>query len=134
ELTSPAGQEFWLVEEHTIPIVAIEMGFRGGALLDPADKAGLANFVMSLMNEGAGDMDAVAFANRADDISARLAFSAGRDQVSVGARFLTETLDEGVELLATALDDPRFDPAPVARVRGQILSGIAQAETDPGAI
>src|SRR5690625_3691945 len=134
ELTSPEGQEFWLVEEHSIPIVAVEIGFRGGSRLDPADKAGLAEFMMGLMNEGAGEMDAVAFANRADDVSARLGFSAARDQVSVSGRFLTETLEEGVELLSTALAEPRFDPDPVARVRGQMLSSIAQAATDPGAI
>lgn len=134
ELTSPKGQEFWLVEEHSIPIVAIEIGFRGGSRLDPEGKAGLAEFTMGLLNEGAGEMDAVAFANRAADISARLGFSAARDQVNVSARFLSETLDEGVELLATALTEPRFDADPVARVRGQMLSAIAQQETDPGAI
>ncbi len=110
------------------------MGFRGGSRLDPADKAGVANFTMSLMNEGAGELDATAFANRADDISARLGFGSGRDSASVSAAFLTETLDESVDLLATALSDPRFDPEPVARVRGQILSGIAQDATDPDAI
>lgn len=134
QLTSPGGQPFWLVEEPAIPVVSLEMEFRGGSRLDPEGKAGVGNFAMGLMNEGAGDMDAVAFANRADDISARLGFSAGRDSASVSGQFLTETLDEGVDLLATALADPRFDPEPVARVRGQILSGIAQDETDPGAI
>ncbi len=132
QLTSPGGQDFWLVEEHAIPIVSLEMGFHGGSRLDPADKAGLAEFTMALMNEGAGDLDAVAFSNRADDISARLGFDAKRDAVQVSGQFLTETLDEGTELLATALAAPRFDPEPVARVRGQILSGIAQSENDPG--
>ena len=84
------------------------------------------------MNEGAGDLDTVAFSNRADDLSARLGFDAGRDSVTVSGEFLTETLDDGVDLLALALADPRFDPGPVARVRGQILSGIAQSENDPG--
>ena len=132
QLTSPGGQDFWLVEEHAIPIVSLEMGFRGGSRLDPPAEAGLAEFTMAMMNEGAGDMDAVAFSNRADDISARIGFEAGRDSVQVSGQFLTETLDEGVDLLATALAEPRFDPEPVARVRGQILSGIAQSENDPG--
>jgi zinc protease len=134
QLTSPGGQDFWLVEEHAIPIVSLEMGFRGGSRLDPEDKAGLANFTMALMNEGAGDLDSVAFANRADDISARLGFDAGRDSANVSGQFLRETLNEGVELLALALAAPRFDPGPVTRVRGQILSGIAQSENDPGEV
>ena len=36
--------------------------------------------------------------------------------------------------MAIALSAPRFDPEPVERVRKQILSGIAQEETEPGSI
>src|SRR5699024_8372301 len=89
ELTSPNGQEFWLVEEHAIPIVAIEVGFRGGSRLGPEGRAGLAEFMLGLMNEGAGETGGAAFANRADDVSAWLGFSAARDQVSVSGRFLS---------------------------------------------
>ena len=44
---------------------------------------------------------------------------------------LTETLEPAAELLASALAAPRFDPEPLARVRGQVLAGIAESETDP---
>ncbi|MEM7213497.1 MAG: insulinase family protein, partial [Pseudomonadota bacterium] len=134
DLTSPSGQSFWLVEEPSIPIVAIEMGFSGGIRLDPDGKEGLGNFMMGLMNEGSGDLDAVAFSNRSDDISARVGFSIARDASEVSGRFLLETLDDGIDLMALALTQPRFDPEPVDRVRKQILSGIAQSETDPNAI
>lgn len=134
DLTSPSGQKFWLVEEPSIPIVAIEMGFRGGSRLDPEGKEGIGSFVMGLMNEGSGDLDAVAFSNRSDDIAARIGFSVNRDAAEVGARFLVETLDEAVDLMALAISAPRFDPEPVERVRKQILSGIAQSETDPSSI
>ena len=132
--TSPGGQEFWLVEEPTIPIVAIEMGFEAGAWLDPEGREGLSSLTMSMMDEGAGDLDAVAFSERADEISARFGFSAGRDGVSVSARFLIETLDESVDLLSLAMTSPRFDAEPLVRVRGQVLSGIAQGLTDPDTI
>ena len=132
--TSPGGQEFWLVEEPTIPFVAIEMGFEAGAWLDPEGREGLANLTMAMMDEGAGDLDTVAFAERADQISARFGFSAGRDSVSVSARFLVETLDESVDLLSLVMTSPRFDEAPLARVRAQVLSGIAQGLKDPDTI
>ena len=131
-VTSPGGVDFWLVTEPAIPIVAVEIEFEGGARLDPQDRPGLANMVAGLIDEGAGEMDAVAFARARDRLSARVSVSAGRDRVSVTARMLSETVDESAALLATALTEPRFDPEPVARVRGQILSSIAEAETDPG--
>ncbi len=134
EVTSPAGLKFWLVEEPSIPIVAIEIGFRGGARLDSSAEQGLTNFTMSLLNEGAGELDAVAWSNRADEISARIGFNASSDRVEVSARFLVETLPESIEFLAMTLSQPRFDAGPIERVRGQILSSIASSETDPDSI
>ena len=131
DVTSPNGQRFWLVEEPSIPIVALEIGFRGGARLDPAEDVGLTNFTIGLMNEGAGELDALAWSKRADEISARIGFDSSSDRVEVSARFLVETLDESVEFLAMTLTQPRFDEEPIKRVRGQILSAIASAETDP---
>lgn len=131
EVTSPDGQVFWLVEEPSIPIVAIEIGFRGGARLDTPAEAGLTSFTTSLMTEGAGEMDAVAWSKRADEISARVTIDGRSDQVDVSARFLADNIDESTEFLATTLVMPRFDAAAVERVRGQILSAIASAETDP---
>ncbi len=44
-VVSPAGVEAWLVEDYTVPLVAVEFSMRGGASQDPADKAGLAYFL-----------------------------------------------------------------------------------------
>ncbi len=133
EVTSPGGQVFWLVEEPSIPIVAVEISFAGGARLDPEGKAGLARLTMGLLEEGAGELDAVAFAARRDELAARFGFDAGRDSVRVNAEMLVETLDPSVDLLASALAEPRFEPAAIARVRGQLLAGLAEEENDPGA-
>ncbi len=132
ELTSPGGVAFWLVEEPSIPIVAIEVSFEGGARLDPEDRPGLTRMTTALLDEGAGERDSVAFAKARDELAARFGVSAGRDAVEVSARMLLETADEAAALFATALAEPRFDPDPVERIRGQLLSAIAESETDPG--
>lgn len=131
EVSSPGGQVFWLVEEPAIPMVALEMSFDGGARLDPQGEAGLARMVMALLEEGAGERDAVTFAKRRDELAARFDFDAGRDEVRVSARMLVETLQPSVELLSAALGSPRFDAAAIERVRGQLLASIADKENDP---
>jgi len=128
---SPGGIEFWLVEEPSIPIVALEVSFRGGARLDPEGKEGLAQFFAGMLEEGAGEMDSVAFAEARADLSARIGFWGGTDNVGVGARMLVESLDPSADLLALALAEPRFDPEPFERVRAQILSNIATGTQDP---
>ena len=120
EVTSPNGQVFWLVEEPSIPIVSIEIGFLGGGRLDAPEETGLTNFAIALMTEGSGELDAVAWAKRADDISARISVSSRSDQVDVSARFLTEELDSSTEFLATTLVMPRFD----AGAQGQSIGSV----------
>lgn len=134
EITSPGGITFWLVEEPSIPIVSLDMSFKGGARLDPEGKEGLSQMVTGLLDEGAGEMDAVAFSNAKRDLSARFGFGAGRDYASASAQVLVENLDASIALMATALHQPSFDPAAIERVRAQMLSSIAENETDPGAI
>lgn len=131
EIESPGGITYWLVEEPAIPIVSLEMSFRGGARLDPEGKAGLARMVAGLLDEGAGEMDTAAFSAARDEISARFGFSANRDRFEVSANMLAENASQSAALLATALTAPRFEADPMARVRAQMLTSIAESETDP---
>ncbi|QIE56921.1 insulinase family protein [Pikeienuella piscinae] len=131
---SPGGIEAWLVEENSIPIVSIGIEFEGGALLDPEGKEGLANLLAGLLEEGAGDLDAVGFAEAADALAARFRFSAGRESLSVSASMLAENREASVDLLRLALTEPRFDEEPLTRVKRQIASSIRSDETEPNAI
>ena len=132
--TTPAGIEVWLKSEPTIPILALDFAFRGGASLDPADRPGIANMVSGLLDEGAGDLDSKAFQDRLDELSVQLSFDAGRDEFHGGLTTLIENQDEAFELLRLALNEPRFDPEPVERIRGQILISLRSAAEDPNAV
>ena len=134
EITSPGGITAWLVEEPSIPFTALELRFEGGASLDPEGKRGVTNLMMGLLEEGAGDMDARAFAEARESIAARYEFGAYDDTITVGAQFLTENRDESVALLREALLNPRFDQDAIDRVRGQVESGIRSDLKDPDEI
>jgi len=134
EVATPGGATAWLVEENTVPFVALEIVFRGGTSLDPEGKRGAVNLMTALIEEGAGDLDAQGFARARDDLAASFRFEAQDDGIRVSARFLTETADAAVALLRSALHEPRFDPDAVERVRGQVLSGLRSDATDPDAI
>lgn len=134
EVTSPGGITAWLTEEHSIPIVAIDMIFRGGASLDPVDRQGATYLMTGMLEEGTGDLDATAFAEQAQSLAARFGFDAGRDTVSVSAQMLRENLAPSVDLLRRALSEPRFDDDALQRVKAQVASIIRSDETDPDAI
>ncbi len=133
-VTSPGGLTAWLVEEPSIPFVALEIRFRGGASLDDPDKRGAINLMTGLLEEGAGDMDARAFSRAQEELATSLGFDVSRDEVSISARFLTENRDASMALLRAALKEPRFDPQAIERVRGQVLSIIESDKKDPNDI
>ena len=70
---------------RSVPIVTIRFAFGGGSTQDPAGKAGLANLMSGLFDEGAGDMDSDAFQIRLDDAGAEMAFGERTDEAALQA-------------------------------------------------
>lgn len=134
QVTSPGGIDAWLVEEHSIPFTALELRFRGGTSLDPADKRGAVYLMTALIEEGAGDLDAQAYARKLESLAATFEYDASDDSVSISARFLTENRDEVIDLLRMTLHQTRFDPEAIERVRAQVVSGLRSDAKDPNDI
>ena len=134
EVTSPGGIEAWLVEDASIPFVALDFWFIGGSSIEPAETRGATYLMTGLLEEGAADMDAQAFGAAVEGLAARFSFDTYRDAVTVSAQMLTQNRDEAAELLRAALTEPRFDEAAIERLRGQVLSIIESNSRDPGEI
>ncbi|MEM9844127.1 MAG: insulinase family protein, partial [Pseudomonadota bacterium] len=56
EIETTGGLSVWMVEDHTIPFVALELRFRGGTSLDAPGKRGEVNLMTALLEEGAGEL------------------------------------------------------------------------------
>ena len=128
------GTKVVLAERHEIPVVQMSYQFDGGYSADPAGKAGIANFTAGLLDEGAGELDALAFADRAEALGARLGAGANLDINSASLSALTQNLDPSVGLLADMLRTPRFGQADIERVRGQWIASIKQEKAQPSGV
>jgi zinc protease len=133
-VVSSGGIVAWLVHEPAVPMIAVDFAFAGGAAQDPPGKAGTANFVASLLDEGAGDLDSKAFADRLERKAIEMSFAAERDSIRGGLRTLTENRDEAFDLLRLALTAPRFDTSDVELNRAQMSSILRRQTTSPGDI
>jgi zinc protease len=130
-VTGASGVEAWLVEDHSVPVVTIRFAFAGGAALDAVGKGGAASMVASLLDEGAGPYDSLAFHRRLDDLAGQLRFSAAQDEFDGSLRTLKQNLSDTGELLRLALAEPRFAPEDIERIRGEILAGLARQAKNP---
>jgi zinc protease len=134
EVTTKGGITVWLVEEPSIPFIALEVAFKGGASLDAPDKAGATYLMTGLLEEGSGDMDATEFSRATEELAASFGFDASRDGVSISAQVLKENYKQSLALLKQALMKPAFNTVAFERVKKQVLSIIRSNQTDPGTI
>ncbi|MEO1689512.1 MAG: insulinase family protein, partial [Pseudomonadota bacterium] len=131
-VTSPGGIEAWLVEEPSIPMLALEIRFRTGDAGEAEALTGVTSFMASLLDEGAGELDAAAFEAAADRLALRMGFSSSVESFAVSARMLSEKRGDSLALVKSALSAPRFDVAAVERVRARLLASIRSRATDDG--
>jgi zinc protease len=132
QFTTPGGASVWLVSEPSIPILSLEMAWKGGEAADPDGLEGLADAVVYNMNEGAGDLDSLAFQTRMEDLNMSFGCESSNDWTSCSASMLTDNADEAMALVATAFADPRFDEGPFERFRREQQVGLKTRETNAG--
>ncbi|MEO6228160.1 MAG: pitrilysin family protein [Thermomonas sp.] len=125
------GTQLILAERHDIPVVQMSYQFDGGYAADPAGKQGIASFSSSLLDEGAGNLDALAFADRAETLGANLSAGGSLDNSSAYLSALRENLDPSVALFADMLRKPHFAQKDIDRVKGQWIASIKQEKAQP---
>jgi len=132
DIKTPGGISVWLVEDHSLPVIAVNFMFLdSGAVHDPDDRQGLARMLSNTMDEGAGDLDSQNFQKMLSDSSISLTFSGSRDGFGGNLKTLTRNKDKAFELLALAMNSPRFDDEAVARMRDGNLARIKSSLSEP---
>ncbi len=131
EIKSPGGITAWLVEEHSVPLLALRFAFDGGNSQDPAGKEGIANFITAMMDEGAGDLDAAKFQERMEELALRMGFEDSRDAMYGSFETLSVNRDPALEMLQLAVSKPRFDADAVERIKKQLLANLAYSAKNP---
>jgi zinc protease len=129
---APNGMTVLVLEQHFLPIVEIHALIKAGAAQDPPEKAGVANLVASLLDEGTTTRSSRQLAEQIDFVGGSLGAQAGEDYTTASARTLKKDIDLGFTLLADILQHPTFPKQEFERVRSQILGEISSDNDDPG--
>jgi zinc protease len=132
KITTANGMTVLVLEQHFLPIVEIHALVKTGSAQDPPDKAGLANLVASLLDEGTTTRSSKQLAEQIDFVGGSLEAKATEDFTTASARVLKKDIDLGFTLLADILMRPAFPKQEFERVRSQILGEIASDNDDPG--
>jgi zinc protease len=125
------GLRVILAESHKLPLVRVEMVVRMGNGANPRDKAGLADLVAEMLDEGTATRSATAIAEEIAQLGATLSGNATWDASSLSVSALSENIDRALDVWADVLLRPAFSEDDLARVRENILSALARRKDSP---
>jgi len=122
------GMRLVLLPRSDVPLIACEAVVRGGARLDPPQRAGLASMTAEMLTRGAGSRDAFAFSDAVEGAGGSLDAAAHAEAVLLHAQFLARDRALMLELLADALQRARLEAGELERVRERRIEFIKAAK------
>ena len=141
------GARVYFVENHTIPMLDVNVEFDAGGRRDPAGKAGLSSLTSGLLARGLKEarladgrvepaMSEAEISNALADIAAQRGGGSGADRAGMSVRTLSAkaTRDEAVRLLARLLAHPAFPDDLFRRDQARTVAAIRDALTRPESI
>jgi zinc protease len=121
----------WIVAQHKVPVVHVELALRAGSEADPPQKFGLASLTADMLDEGAGSRSALEIADTIDYLGAELDTSSSSDASYVDLHVPVARLADALPVMADVIARPTFPDAELKRVREERLTSLVEAADDP---
>jgi zinc protease len=133
-VTLSNGLTLILNERRGLPVVSASLVVKTGSDANPAGKAGLANFVAAMLDEGTTTRGALAIADEVSRLGASLNTGSSMDATTVSARSLTKNFRATLDLVADVALRPSFPAEEVERQRAIRLGQLVQQRDNPGQV
>jgi zinc protease len=128
------GLSVWIVKQNELPIVSMNMVFKSGGTLDPADKSGVSSFTANMLNQGTKSRSANDIANQLQSIGASVNAGAGWDSTNVSMQSLTKNFDQALDIYSDVIVNPSFPGTEFESNRRRLLGQLFQRKSNPTAV
>ncbi|RLA83978.1 MAG: hypothetical protein DRG31_05530, partial [Deltaproteobacteria bacterium] len=91
------GSKLLLLEDHSLPIVAVTVAFRGGLSSEDREKAGLSRLLARCLTRGTAKMTSLEIASRIEDMGAVLEGFSGRDAFGLRGKVPSEYIRDFID-------------------------------------
>lgn len=125
--TAPNGIKYFLIEDHELPLINVDVNVRTGGVLIPNKKAGLASITGTVIRSGGTDtypadtLNTI-LENRAASIETGIGFSSGGASMNV----LKEDFDTLLPIFVDVLSNPTFPDDKIQLAKKQTKSAISR--------
>ena len=130
----PNGIVLLVAERPAVPIVAVRVLMRAGAVYDPADRAGLANLTGAVLTRGTAKRTGPELDSAIEFVGGSLQAGAGRDNLTVSLTAQKKDLTLGLDLVSEVVLSPALPDGEVTRKVSEIQAAIKRSDEDPGTV
>lgn len=128
------GIEAYLVEQHQLPTVTMELNFDGGAITDPKGKEGLASVCMDLITEGTEKLDKLALQEALADTASNVFSYANADSQGIVMTSLSKHVGSTHALFMDTVVTPGLRQDDLDRIIKRRIEELKQTRATPGPI
>jgi zinc protease len=126
------GARVFLLEDHDVPLVRVNLMFRGGHIHDPPEKAGLAQVTgLAWRTGGTAAESPEQFDDRLERAGMDLSLSLGRESGGASLSVLTGDLEQGLGMLSDLLLSPGVRQERVEWAVSQVAERALREADDP---
>ncbi|OYW06890.1 MAG: hypothetical protein B7X11_00720, partial [Acidobacteria bacterium 37-65-4] len=118
------GMEVWICSQRGLPLVTADLFLRAGSAFDDAERPGLADLTLDMLDESAAGQGPLDLARRQKALATSLADSLESDFAALSLSLLTEHAEGGFSLLADLVQRPDLRPEDLERLRKDHLSDL----------
>jgi len=125
------GIKVWGIHHQELPLVQYTITLGGGHMAEDISKAGLANLVASLMNEGTINKTPEELEDAIGLLGASIRISAGNEDISINVSTLAKNFEKTIALVQEMLLEPRWDKEQFALAKSRIINTLKRNQANP---
>ena len=124
------GLPVYFVCKDTLPVMNMSLVLDAGSKYDPQNKKGLSNLLAMMVDEGAGEYNALQLSDQFEIIGANFSVSCDQDSMYLSLQALADEFERGTELFSLVVCDPHLDEKDFEREKRKITTRILQKRDD----
>lgn len=120
------GLNVWVVQQHELPIVSMNLVVDAGGTLDTADRSGLASLTASMLNQGTKKRTALDISNALQSLGVQIGSGASWDSSSVSMQTITKNLDTALDYYSDIITNAAFPATEFNSLKGRAMGAFRQ--------
>lgn len=133
KLTLDNGLSVYLMEQHEVPLVDVNLVIKAGAVND-GNKAGLNRLTIANMKLGTKQQNKTEIEETLDFIGAKLKTQGGMEMSSLSASFAVKDQEKVLAIIRDMVVSPRFDAKEFDKYRSRYLVQLDQQKESPRSV